>query len=41
MKCNSENIINYYSKPDGEYWINYFRCNDCLECWYTKKEKNV
>jgi len=35
--CDSENTLNYYIKPDGDnITIEYWRCNDCIECWHIK-----
>jgi formate dehydrogenase maturation protein FdhE len=40
MKCNncgSEDIINYYSKFEGDIKVDYLRCNNCLKCWDEKR----
>lgn len=40
-KCNSENTLNYYIKPDGEHLVLYFyRCNECIEVWEIKRCTN-
>jgi hypothetical protein len=38
-KCKSKDLINYYTKPDGEFIIEYWRCNSCLEIFEIKRTR--
>jgi hypothetical protein len=31
LECGSTEMLNYYTKPDGDYIKEYWRCNQCLE----------
>lgn len=35
-KCLSLNILNYFTKLDGEYDVEYWRCNECRIVWENK-----
>jgi hypothetical protein len=40
--CLSENISHYYTKPDGEVVIEYWRCKECTEVWmFIKKDNKI